>query len=71
MSQTFEEFNAGWTQEVVDQPILAEDGYVAVPQRPGLGIDLDWERLAGHPYERANLLPLFHPGWEKRREAEE
>ncbi len=53
------------------EPILAQDGYVPVPQRPGLGIDLDWDRLAGHPYERANMLPLFKPGWERRSEAEE
>ena len=71
VQEAFEEFNAGWTQEIVDQPILAEDGYITVPQRPGLGIDLDWDRLAGHPYERANMLPLFHPGWEKRRGTEE
>ncbi len=66
VQETFEEFNAGWTQEIVDEPILAVDGYIDVPQRPGLGIDLDWDRLAGHPYERANMLPLFVPGWEKR-----
>ncbi len=64
--ETFEEFNIGWTQQIVDEPILAVDGYIDVPQRPGLGIDLDWDRLAGHPYERANMLPLFVPGWEKR-----
>jgi galactonate dehydratase len=66
VQETFEEFNAGWTQEIVDEPILAVDGYVTVPTRPGLGIDLDWDRLAGHPYERANMLPLFVPGWERR-----
>jgi hypothetical protein len=70
MLQTFEEFNADWTREIVDEPILPVDGYVPVPQRPGLGIDLDWDRLAGHPYERANMLPLFVPGWEKRRDDE-
>jgi L-alanine-DL-glutamate epimerase-like enolase superfamily enzyme len=71
MWQTFEEFNADWTQEIVDEPILAVDGYVSIPTRPGLGIDLDWDRLAGHPYERANMLPLFVPGWEKRKDDED
>jgi len=47
-----------------------ENGYVTVPTRPGLGIDLDWDRLAGHPYERANMLPLFVPGWERRKDDE-
>jgi hypothetical protein len=37
-----------------------------VRDRPGLGIELDWERLAAYPYERQHLLRLFTPGWEKR-----
>jgi galactonate dehydratase len=71
LQETFEEFNTGWTRDIVDEPILARDGYVAVPTRPGLGIDLDWDRLAEHPYERANRLSLFAPGWERRGEDRE
>lgn len=71
LQESFEEFNAPWTRQIVDEPILAVDGYVPVPSRPGLGIDLDWDRLAGHPYERANMLPLFVPGWEKRRDEDQ
>ena len=52
--------------DIVDEPVVPVDGYVLVPTRPGLGIDLDWDRLAGHPYERANVLKLFAPGWEAR-----
>lgn len=71
VQETFEAFNVDWTREIVDAPILAVDGYVPVPERPGLGIDLDWDRLAGHPYERANRLSLFSPGWERRSESTE
>jgi galactonate dehydratase len=66
VQESFDEFNASWTQEIVDRPILPKDGYVDIPSGPGLGIELDWERLAAHPYERANLLHLFEPGWERR-----
>jgi galactonate dehydratase len=66
VQESFDEFNASWTQEIVDRPILPKDGYVDIPAGPGLGIELDWERLAAHPYERANLLHLFEPGWERR-----
>lgn len=66
LQETFDEFNVAWTREIVDQPVLPRDGYVEVPRSPGLGIDLDWDRLAGHPYERANALHLFAPGWERR-----
>ena len=66
IQESFDEFNADWTQELVDQPFLPVDGHHEVPTAPGLGIDLDWERLAGHPYEPQHLLRLFEPGWERR-----
>jgi galactonate dehydratase len=68
VQESFDEFNADWTRELVDRPIVPVDGYVEVPTEPGLGIDLDWERLAAHPYERAHWLRLFEPGWETRRD---
>ncbi|HEY0444246.1 MAG TPA: mandelate racemase/muconate lactonizing enzyme family protein, partial [Candidatus Limnocylindrales bacterium] len=66
VQESFDEFNADWSREIVDRPVLPVDGYVEVGTAPGLGIDLDWERLAGHPYERQHLLKLFTPGWERR-----
>ncbi|CAN5828860.1 mandelate racemase/muconate lactonizing enzyme family protein [soil metagenome] len=68
LQEMFDEFNVAWTREIVDRPVLPVDGYVEVPRSPGLGIDLDWDRLVGHPYERANALHLFAPGWERRSE---
>ncbi len=66
IQESFDESNASWTQELVDRPIVPKGGYVDIPTGPGLGIDLDWDRLAAHPYQRANLLRLFEPGWERR-----
>jgi galactonate dehydratase len=71
VQESFDEFNADWTRQIVDRPVLPRDGYVDVPTAPGLGIDLDWERLAAHPYERAHWLRLFEPGWERRAESTE
>jgi galactonate dehydratase len=68
VQESFDEFNADWTREIVDHPLSQRDGFVEVNDRPGLGIDLDWDRLAAHPYERAHLLRLFEPGWERRSE---
>jgi galactonate dehydratase len=71
VQETFEvQASTDMTFDIVDEPVVAVEGYVDVPTRPGLGIDLDWDRLTGHPYERANMLPLFVSGWEKRREDE-
>ena len=66
VQESFDEFNDPWTREIVDHPIIQEGGWVNVPTRPGLGIELDWERLEGHPYERQHWLRLFAPGWELR-----
>lgn len=66
VQESFDETNDSWTRTIVDEPILQQGGFVDVRDRPGLGIDLDWERLAAHPYERAHLLRLFVPGWERR-----
>jgi galactonate dehydratase len=68
VQESFDEFNVSWTKDIVDHPIIPKDGFVEVPTRPGLGIDLDWDRLAAHPYERAHWLRLFEPGWERRSE---
>jgi galactonate dehydratase len=71
VQESFDEFNADWSRGLVDQPVIPVDGYVEVPMRPGLGIDLDWERLPAHPYRRQHQLRLFHPGWERREAAPE
>ncbi len=49
IQESFDEFNAPWSREIVDDPVLPTSGYIEVSTRPGLGIDLDWERLAEHP----------------------
>jgi galactonate dehydratase len=69
VQESFDEFNADWTHEIVDRPALPVDGFVEVVEEPGLGITVEWERLASHPYERAHLLRLFSPGWERRDQA--
>ena len=68
IQESFDEFNAAWSRDLGDHPTLPVQGYVEVSDAPGIGIDLDWERLADHPYERAHVLRLFSPGWERRDE---
>ena len=69
VQESFDEFNGDWSRDIVDRPTLQHDGYVDVPTAPGLGVDLDWDRLATHPYQREHLLHLFAPGWERRGDA--
>ncbi len=44
-----------WFDEVQEYGPRIADGYAYLPDRPGLGIALDWDYVHKHPYER---LPL-------------
>jgi galactonate dehydratase len=66
IQELFDEFNQEWTRGIVLGAEATRDGELAVGDAPGLGIDLDWERLAEHPYGRGNRIRLFEQGWELR-----
>src|SRR5438552_18213246 len=64
--EIFDEFNEPWEKEIVINAVEVKDGYIEIPTAPGLGIDLNIEEIAQHPYQQENHLPLFKPGWERR-----
>jgi galactonate dehydratase len=66
IQEIFDDFNVSWESDLVTHPIRVVDGYIPISDRPGLGLDLNFEKLADHPYHPQNFLPLFKPGWEKR-----
>jgi 2-dehydro-3-deoxyphosphogalactonate aldolase len=41
----------GFHAEILKNPVRWEDGYVIPPAEPGLGVELDEEVAAAHPYE--------------------
>jgi galactonate dehydratase len=66
VQEIFDEYNVAWEQDLVDYPVRVAEGYIEIPERPGLGVELNLEECRRHPYERTYFLPLFKPGWEKR-----
>ena len=58
--------NVEWEGRIVIPPARVTDGYVEIPERPGLGIELDLDEIGRHPYQETAYLPLFRPGWERR-----
>lgn len=54
-----------WLSEIVEEPIHFEKGEVILPERPGLGIELNEAGIAKRPFQPVNL-GLFEQGWEKR-----
>ncbi|MCP5118585.1 MAG: mandelate racemase/muconate lactonizing enzyme family protein [bacterium] len=69
--EIFDEFNEPWEKEIVTNGVEVVDGYIEVPTTPGLGIDLNIEEIQKHPYQQENYIPLFRPGWERRRSQSE
>lgn len=65
--EIFDEFNEPWEKEIVVNGVEVKDGYIDIPDRPGLGIDLNIEEILKHPYDQENNIPLFRDGWERRR----
>ena len=53
----------GFHAEILKEPIKWEDGYIIPPTGPGLGVELDEEVAAKHPYtgDRLHLEMVDHP----------
>ena len=44
-----------WRAEICDEKAVFADGFMRIPSRPGLGIELNEEAIAAHPYEPRDL----------------
>jgi L-alanine-DL-glutamate epimerase-like enolase superfamily enzyme len=53
----------GFHAEILKTPIVWEDGYVIPPTAPGLGVELDEDVAARHPYDGddLHLSPVYGP----------
>ena len=66
LHEIFDEFNHSWAQQVLTPPFKVEQGFLQPPELPGLGVELNLEEAAKHPYDPGHWLPLFRQGWEQR-----
>lgn len=55
------EGQASLLPEIVDHPLTVENGYVTVPNRPGIGIELRDDALAQYPYRPHLNLAALRP----------
>jgi galactonate dehydratase len=46
--------------EILDQPLRREGGYVVVPDRPGIGVEVREEALARFPFKPRPIAAAFH-----------
>ena len=50
-----------WRFDVCSNPMVVEDGWLEVPDRPGLGVEFNEEAALEHPYEPVDLYDLHRP----------
>ena len=50
-----------WRFEVCSNPMKVEDGWLEIPDRPGLGVEFHEEAALDHPYEPVDLYDLHRP----------
>ena len=67
IQEYFDAYNVEWEHDLVTfSPRLSPDGTLPIPDAPGLGIDLNLDEIAKHPYQAGNYIPLFENDWNKR-----
>lgn len=67
IQECFDDTNAEWSRRIMTGTVPVRDGYIEVPDTPGLGVELDESEMVKYPYGERNFLRLFEAGWEKRR----
>jgi galactonate dehydratase len=68
IQENFDYFNEAWTRDLVSwTPSLnPHTGHFSLPTAPGLGVTLNREVVAQHPYDPEAFLNIHAPHWEKR-----
>ena len=70
IQECFDDFLEPWVTEVLSGFLRVENGYLRMPDAPGIGVELNEDEAKKHPYGRSNFLRMFRPGWEKRDTAQ-
>ena len=68
IQEHFDAFNEPWTRDLVSwSPTLERHtGELTLPDGPGLGLELDLDVAAAHPYDARAYLNVHQEGWERR-----
>ncbi|MFP3897479.1 MAG: enolase C-terminal domain-like protein [Anaerolineales bacterium] len=67
IQETFEDFATALASEIVEHPLQIKDGFIEIPERPGLGVELKEDTMAEHPYDESHFLDMYgSDDWQKR-----
>jgi gluconate/galactonate dehydratase len=51
----YHSYELGWWDDLVEESVI-EDGYIEVPERPGLGVTLDMDAVEAHMVDGEELF---------------
>ena len=63
VQENFGEYDVPWRKEYVFGAEFIRNGEYILPEKPGLGIELDTEVCAGHPYKKNSFPSLWDRQW--------
>lgn len=68
IQEHFDAFNEPWARELATwaPEIDLATGHLSLPDAPGLGIDLNLDAIAAHPYDPHAYLNVHEKDWERR-----
>ncbi len=52
--------DADLLNEILEEPLRREPGYVLVPDRPGIGVEVREEKLSKFPFQPRRIVGYFH-----------
>jgi galactonate dehydratase len=66
IQESFDEFDVDWRGDILKTGFHVQNGEMAIPDRPGLGVELNPKALEEHKASGSSDFVLFHSGWENR-----
>ena len=66
IQETFDDFAEAYVLAAVKGAYKIEDGYLTIPKEPGLGIEVDEQIVAEHPYREVHFN-LWKNNWQYRQ----
>jgi len=66
IQESFSEFDVPWRSKLVGGWNPVRNGDLVLSEKPGLGLELDEEAIAAHPYEPNSFPSLWEKGWLER-----
>ncbi len=67
IQECFDDFLEPWARDLFPGVPRVVDGCIEPPDASGIGVELNEEEAARHPYGEDKFIRLFEPGWERRR----